>query len=120
MRNTKRLDKILANSGFGTRKEIKDILKSGNVKLNGAIVKDGSIHINPFENKLEVFEKTLEYKEYIYLMMNKPKGVISATFDNHHKTVVDLLTDYYRSFDLFPAGRLDIDTEGFVLLSNGP
>lgn len=113
-----RLDKILSNMGFGTRKEVKSIIKSGEVKVNGQILKDSSEHINPQEDEIEVFGEKLNYRKFIYIMMNKPSGVISATEDYYEKTVVDLLDDEYIVFNPSPVGRLDKDTEGLLLLTN--
>ncbi len=113
-----RLDRFLANSGVGTRKEVKDLLKKREVKVNGVTVTDGSTRINENSDTVEYKEKKIEYKPFIYIMMNKPKGVISATEDERHRTVLDLLENKYRTYSLFPVGRLDIDTEGLLLLTN--
>ncbi|HHW48095.1 MAG TPA: rRNA pseudouridine synthase [Clostridiaceae bacterium] len=118
MRNTQRLDKILSNSGYGTRKEIKKLVKQGVVRVDGEVVKDSSIHVDPDASVIEIGGKELVYRKYIYIMMNKPAGVISATYDSQLPTVIDLLPDEYRHFNPFPAGRLDIDTEGFLLITN--
>ncbi|MFZ5985845.1 MAG: pseudouridine synthase [Bacillota bacterium] len=118
MRETQRVDKILSNFGYGTRKEIKQLVKCGAVKVDGIIVKDSGIHVDPNESSIEVSGEILKYREYIYVMMNKPQGVISATYDNKLRTVVDILPNEYKCFDLFPAGRLDIDTEGLLLMTN--
>lgn len=118
MRETQRVDKILSNFGYGTRKEIKQLVKCGAVKVDGIIVKDSGMHVDPNESSIEVSGEILKYREYIYVMMNKPQGVISATYDNKLRTVVDILPNEYKCFDLFPAGRLDIDTEGLLLMTN--
>ena len=113
-----RLDKFLANSGIGTRKEVKEILKNKKISVNDAFVKDGKIQIDEEKDIVKHEDKIIHYKPFVYIMMNKPTGVISATEDNHHKTVIDLLNDQYRTYDIFPVGRLDIDTEGLLLLTN--
>lgn len=113
-----RLDKFLANSGIGTRKEVKEILKKGKISVNSIFIKDGRIHINEKKDIIKYEDKVVGYKPFVYIMMNKPAGVVSATEDNHHKTVIDLLNDKYRTYDIFPVGRLDIDTEGLLLLTN--
>ncbi len=113
-----RLDKILANLGYGTRKEVKALIKKGQVDVDGEVVKDNGMQIDPEKNKIFVLGKELVYKKYIYLMMNKPQGVISATFDNYDETVVDLLEDEDRIFEPFPVGRLDKNTVGLLLLTN--
>lgn len=118
MRSTQRLDKILSNFGYGTRKEIKKLVKDGTVKVDGMIVKDSSMHVDPKESTIDVMGEVLNYREFVYVMMNKPQGVVSATYDNKLRTVVDVLPEEYRCFELFPAGRLDIDTEGLLLMTN--
>lgn len=113
-----RLDKLLANMGYGSRKEMKKVLKSGLVQVNGQVVKDGKEHVNPEEDHVTCQGEKIEYREYVYLMMNKPDRVLSATEDLHDRTVVDLLEPEHQHFDVFPVGRLDKDTEGFLLLTN--
>lgn len=118
MRETQRVDKILSNFGFGTRREIKRLVKNGEVKVDGQVISDSGMHVDPKKSQIEISGQKLNYRQYIYIMMNKPAGVISATFDNKHKTVVDILPKEYKCFNLFPVGRLDIDTEGLLLLTN--
>lgn len=118
MRETQRVDKILSNFGFGTRREIKQLVRNGEVKVDGEIIKDSGMHVDPKISKIEISGQKLIYRQYIYIMMNKPAGVISATFDNKHETVVDILPEEYKCFELFPVGRLDIDTEGLLIMTN--
>lgn len=118
MRQTQRLDKILSNFGYGTRKEMKKLLKDGIVRVDGVAVKDSSMHVDPKQSEITIGDEILNYREFIYVMMNKPDGVISATFDNRHKTVVDILPEEFKHFELFPVGRLDIDTEGLLIMTN--
>lgn len=118
MRNTQRLDKILSNFGYGTRREIKQAVKDGIVSVDGVVAKDSGLHVDPGTSVISVNGEVLRYRENIYLMMNKPQGVISATFDPKHRTVVDILPEDYRCFDLFPVGRLDIDTEGLLVMTD--
>ena len=118
MRETQRLDKVLSNFGFGTRSEIRQLVKNGIVRVNGEVAKDSGMHVNPDTCEIDVNGNILNYREFVYLMMNKPAGVISATEDNKQRTVLDILPDKFKCFDLFPAGRLDIDTEGLLLLTN--
>lgn len=118
MKNTQRLDKVLANFGFGSRVVIKKSVKDGLVKVNGQIAVDASMQVDPEKSTIEVNGKQLNYRKNIYIMMNKPAGVISATFDKKLKTAIDLLPEEFACFDLFPAGRLDIDTEGMLLLTD--
>lgn len=113
-----RLDKIISNLGYGSRKEIKALVKKGLVKVDGEIVKDNGLLIDPEKSVININGEDLFYREYIYLMMNKPDGVISATYDNREETVIDLLEVENQVFDPFPVGRLDKDTVGLLLLTN--
>ncbi|SDH64519.1 ribosomal small subunit pseudouridine synthase A [Alteribacillus persepolensis] len=113
-----RIDKLLANSGYGSRKEVKQLLKQGAVEVDGKKAKNGSVHVNPESEEVTVLGEVLEYREFIYLLMNKPQGVISATVDDMHETVIDLLEMEDAVRDPFPVGRLDKDTEGLILLTN--
>lgn len=116
-----RLDKILSNLGYGSRKEVKAIVKKGNVRINEQVVYDSSINIDPNLDKISVLDEDVVYKKYIYILMNKPQGVVSATFDNYDETVIDLLSEKEQVFDAAPVGRLDKDTCGVLLLTNdGP
>lgn len=118
MGKRERIDKILSNMGYGSRSDIKGIIKSGRVMVDGEIIKDNSIKINPYDSKIQVDCELVEYRQYIYLMMNKPDGVVSSTDDPLNTTVIDLLDDKYKIFNPFPVGRLDKDTEGLLIISN--
>ncbi|MBC8063068.1 MAG: rRNA pseudouridine synthase [Clostridiaceae bacterium] len=113
-----RLDKILANSGYGSRKEVKALVKAGNVTIDGVKVKDSGIQIDPEKSEILINDEKVLFRNFIYLIMNKPAGVVSATFDNYDKTVVDLLQPEHERFKPFPIGRLDKDTVGLLLLTN--
>lgn len=113
-----RLDKLLSNMGYGSRKEIKILLKSKAVEVNGSIPKDASLHVNPETDEILVLGEKVVYTEFIYLMMNKPPGVISATEDKYDQTVIDLLEQKDQHFKPFPVGRLDKDTEGLLVITN--
>ena len=112
-----RLDKLIAHCGVGTRKEVKQFIRKGLVQVNDQIIKKDDFKVD--ENHDEVFFDGVQlyYREFVYLMLNKPQGYISATKDNFHPTVLELI-EGYENYDLFPVGRLDIDTEGFLILSN--
>ena len=113
-----RLDKFLCDAGIGSRKDIKKIIKSGAVLVQGFSSIRPETHIDPECDKVFLNGSPVIYRKFIYLMMNKPKGYISATFDKRLPTVLDLVPEEYLHYDLFPAGRLDIDTEGLLLLTN--
>lgn len=112
-----RIDKILALNLNITRGEVKKLLKSGAVFSDGAPVKDGGFKIDPEKAAVFVNGRELKLKKHIYIMLNKPKGVVSATTDAL-PTVVDILPDNLKRRDLFPAGRLDRDTTGFCLITD--
>lgn len=113
-----RLDKVLSNMGYGTRKEVKALVKSGEVSVNGVKVKDSAQHVLPETDDIYISGEKLLYRKYVYIMLNKPKGVVSATEDNYDKTVIDLLSEELRIFYPAPVGRLDKDTEGLLLITN--
>ncbi|MCW6679680.1 rRNA pseudouridine synthase [Aerococcaceae bacterium NML130460] len=113
-----RLDKLLVATGFGSRKEVKALLKSGQVTLNSVICKKAETKVDVTGDSVEVAGQSVRYQEYYYYLLNKPAGVISATEDHYQQTVIDWLGDEYRHRALFPVGRLDIDTTGLLLLTN--
>ena len=113
-----RLDKFLVACAVGSRTEVKNFLKSGRVTVNGKKEKSAKLQVNEETDEICFDGGKLDYEEFVYYMMNKPKGVISATEDPKHKTVLDLLDDYARTKEVFPVGRLDIDTHGLLLLTN--
>lgn len=113
-----RLDKYLVACAVGSRTEVKNFLKSGGVTVNGKKEKSAKLQINEETDEICFDGQKLTYEEFVYYMMNKPQGVISATEDPKHKTVLDLLDDLARSKEVFPVGRLDIDTHGLLLLTN--
>ena len=113
-----RLDKYLVACAIGSRTEVKNFLKAGRVTVNGKKEKSAKLQIDEGTDEICFDGQKLDYEEFVYYMMNKPQGVISATEDPKHKTVLDLLDDYARAKEVFPVGRLDIDTHGLLLLTN--
>lgn len=112
-----RLDKFLANMGVGTRSEVKQLLKNGTVKVNQNKVKSPKLHVNPNSDEIMVNDEVVSYIDKVYIMLNKPKGYISATEDELHPTIIDLIPEYAH-LNIFPVGRLDKDTEGLLLVTN--
>ncbi len=112
-----RLDKYLANMGVGSRSEVKKAIAYGRVMVNGEVVKKINHNVDETKDKILAYGKHVSYSEYIYLMLNKPAGVITATTDSKDKTVLDFIR-HKRKKDLFPVGRLDKDTEGLLVLTN--
>lgn len=113
-----RLDKLLAHTGYGTRKEVKQIITNGWVDINGQTVKKVGFQVDIENDVVTVDGQVVQYQKYHYYIMNKPEGIISATEDHYHETVIDWLGPDYAHLDLFPVGRLDIDTTGLLLLTN--
>ena len=112
-----RLDKFLANSGVGSRSEVKRFIKDKRVKVNGEIVRSESFNVDETKDVVEFDETKVRYKKFYYILLNKPQGYVSAVIDNVYPPVLDLLPEY--SFaNLFPVGRLDVDTTGALLLTN--
>lgn len=112
-----RLDKFLCEMGVGSRTQVKEYIKKGRVKVNGDIAKSPELKIDENDVKVEFDNTLIGFVDKEYYMLNKPAGVVSATVDNLHKTVIDIIDDKKRK-DLFPVGRLDIDTEGLLVITN--
>lgn len=112
-----RLDKILADSGLGTRSSVRDLIKSGKIKVNDVTQKDPGKKVDTDKDRITCGGEDISYSEMVYYMLNKPAGVITATEDKNQKTVLDLITDKKRR-DLFPVGRLDKDTVGLLIITN--
>jgi len=113
-----RLDKFLKDQGIAVRSEARELIRKGLVTVNDDIVKDPGIHVNTDEDTIKIRGIRIDYRQFVYYMLNKPKGVITATEDKTLKTVLDLLPDEIRRRGVFPVGRLDKDTEGLLLITN--
>lgn len=113
-----RLDKMLCHMGIASRRELKDLIRVGSVKVDGERARSGSEQVD-IDTQVVTFRGVeVVYKEFVYLMMNKPAGYLSATEDGRGETVIDLIGSDYNFFELFPVGRLDKDTEGLLVLTN--
>ncbi len=113
-----RIDKFLSNMGVATRSESSRAARSGAILINGVPVKKADAHINPETDVVTYCGRKIEYRKYVYIMMNKPDGVVSATEDGRDRTVVDILPEDLRGLGLFPCGRLDKHTLGLIMLTN--
>lgn len=112
-----RLDKFLCEAGAGSRSEVKLLIKKGRVTINGTVAKAPETKVDEKNDQVALDAQPLSYEKFVYYMLHKPAGVVTATRDNHEKTVMELLKDAPGK-DLFPAGRLDKDTEGLLLITN--
>lgn len=113
-----RLDKLLAHTGFGTRKEVKELIRKGNVTVDDKIIRSSNATIDPNKQIVTVFGEEIFYQKFVYIMLHKPAGFITATEDVYHDTVLSLIPEAFAHFDLSPVGRLDKDTEGLLILTN--
>lgn len=117
MEKSLRLDKYLADAGTGTRSQVKQMIRKGQITVNGVPVKKPEQKVDVEKDRVEVMGKEIRYQKYRYLLLHKPAGVVSATEDKKEQTVLSLIPEDLRK-DLFPVGRLDKDTEGLLLLTN--
>ena len=113
-----RIDKIIASQGQYSRKEVKSLIAKRRIAVDGRVVSSSSEKADPMTMLLTVDGKPLEFKRNLYLVLNKPKGYVSATEDREHPTVLELVPQEYRGRDLFPAGRLDRDTTGLMIITD--
>lgn len=112
-----RLDKFLAHAQIGTRKEVKQLIRKKRVCVNGEVCSKDDRHIDESKDMITLDGEPIQYEQYVYIMLHKPQGVISATQDAQHATVLDCI-DVVLPKGCFPVGRLDIDTEGLLLITN--
>ncbi len=116
-----RIDKLLSSTGLWSRKEVKELVRRGRVKVNDAVVSKAEEKADPEGDEITVDGQVVDCAPFVYIMMNKPEGLLSATTDKRQKTVLDLLPEHLRRRGLFPVGRLDKDTVGLILLTDdGP
>ena len=116
-----RLDKFLSDMGISTRKETALLAKKGQILVDGAPLRDASKHIEPEKSEVIFCGRKINYSKYVYVMLNKPEGYVSATEDSRLPVVTELLSEELRRMELFPVGRLDRDTVGLMILTNnGP
>lgn len=113
-----RLDKILTSQGICSRKETKSLALKQKIKINGTVTRRSDIKIDPDNDIIEIDGVPVTYRRRVYIMMNKPKGVLSASSDRNSRTVIDLLPEDFKRKDLFPAGRLDKDTTGLLIITD--
>ena len=112
-----RLDKFLSHTGYGSRKEAKELIRKGFVSVNGETILDDDFKVDEENDEVIIADNNISYDKFIYIMLNKPDGYVSATYDSHDPIVLDLI-DGYEKRKLFPVGRLDKDTVGLLLITN--
>jgi 16S rRNA pseudouridine516 synthase len=113
-----RLDKTLVSQSTLSRKEVQKLIKSGEVTVNGEVCRKIDFKVDAERDEISVKGQALDYQKHVYIMMNKPAGVLSASSDRFDKTVIDLLPENFKRKGLFPAGRLDKDTEGLLIITD--
>ena len=113
-----RIDKILSSQGVGSRKDIHALIKSCRIKADNEIIISFDFKIDPFEVKIFIDGELIKYQQYIYIMLNKPSGILCVSSDPKQKTIIDLLDSKTQKRKVFPAGRLDKDTIGFVFVTD--
>ncbi|MBQ9961009.1 MAG: rRNA pseudouridine synthase [Firmicutes bacterium] len=113
-----RIDKIIASQGVYSRSEVKTLIKKKRVTVDGEVIKAYDLKVDAAKSLIVVDGKPLKFQKNVYLMLNKPKGYVSATEDRDHKTVLELVPEEFSGRDLFPAGRLDRDTTGLMIITD--
>lgn len=113
-----RIDKFVSDRTDMSRKDVKNLIKKGGITVNGQPVKDSSMKINPETDTVTAAGRTLVYRKNTYIMLNKPEGYVCSTRDGRSETVLSLVPEDFRTKNLFPAGRLDKDSKGFVFLTD--
>ena len=118
MRKKMRVDKLLSNLGVASRAELKKYCKQGLISVNGKVINNPGVQVDSESDDIRFNGEKIVYREFVYIMLNKPDGYISATFDKYDPIVLDLIDQSYLVFEPFPVGRLDKDTEGLLVLTN--
>ena len=113
-----RVDKLLSNVGVASRAELKKYCKQGLISVNGKVINNPGVQVDSESDDIRFNGEKIVYREFVYIMLNKPDGYISATFDKYDPIVLDLIDQSYLVFEPFPVGRLDKDTEGLLVLTN--
>ena len=113
-----RVDKLLSNVGVASRAELKKYCKQGLISVNGKVINNPGVQVDSENDEVMFNGEKIVYREFVYIMLNKPDGYISATFDKYDPIVLDLIDKSYLVFEPFPVGRLDKDTEGLLVLTN--
>ena len=113
-----RVDKLLSNVGVASREELKKYCKQGLISVNGKVINNPGVQVDSESDDIRFNGEKIVYREFVYIMLNKPDGYISATFDKYDPIVLDLIDQSYLVFEPFPVGRLDKDTEGLLVLTN--
>lgn len=113
-----RVDKLLSNVGVASRAELKKYCKQGLISVNGKVINNPGVQVDSENDDVRFNGEKIVYREFVYIMLNKPDGYISATYDKYDPIVLDLIDQSYLVFELFPVGRLDKDTEGLLVLTN--
>ena len=113
-----RVDKLLSNVGEASRAELKKYCKQGLISVNGKVINNPGVQVDSESDDIRFNGEKIVYREFVYIMLNKPDGYISATFDKYDPIVLDLIDQSYLVFEPFPVGRLDKDTEGLLVLTN--
>lgn len=114
-----RLDRLLANSGYGSRTAVKELIRKGKVTVAGCVVTDGGYKVDDFlQNAIRIEDSNAKVRKYLHFLLNKPAGVITALDDARHRTIAEFIPKPLSTVGLFPVGRLDIDTTGLLILTN--
>ena len=113
-----RVDKLLSNVGVASRAELKKYCKQGLISVNGKVINNPGVQVDSENDDVRFNGEKVVYREFVYIMLNKPDGYISATYDKYDPIVLDLIDQSYLVFEPFPVGRLDKDTEGLLVLTN--